>query len=225
MAFNTTSFLAGVGSVVAVLSTGLAGGYFLASPTHIDPPNRLQRVAANQGSKPATPDAKPEVVATAAPIVAPSPPPEQIGEQTGQTAAPAAATPAAAPEAKASEPAPVAAIQETAAPAPTAKPDVAAKTNDIATKTNSEKANTDRARAAEARAADARAADKKRAETRRIAEQQRKQRELEVATVAVRRIIHERDPSDIVVVGSDQTDAPGADRPAAEMPHFNLFGQ
>ncbi len=54
MAFNTTSFLAGVGSVVAVLSSGLAGGYFLANPSHIDPPNRLQRVAAaNQDSKPA----------------------------------------------------------------------------------------------------------------------------------------------------------------------------
>ena len=90
MAFNTTSFLAGVGSMVAVLSTGLAGGYFLANPSHIDPPNRLQRVAGNQDTKPApaTADAKsefkPEVVAAAAPIAAPAP-------TTGQ----AAQTPAA----------------------------------------------------------------------------------------------------------------------------------
>jgi hypothetical protein len=45
MAFNTTSNLAGVGSVVVILSTGFAGGYQLAYPTHPDPPNRLQRLA------------------------------------------------------------------------------------------------------------------------------------------------------------------------------------
>ena len=202
MALNTTSFLAGVGSVVAVLSTGLAGGYFLAAnPSHIDPPNRLQRVAANQDSKPApvTADAKsefkPEVVAAASPIAAPAP-------------AAVAAQPAATPsEARASEPSRTAAVPETAAPAPTAKPDTDAKAN-------GEKANAEKARSAEARTA-----GKKRAETRKIAEQQRKQRELEVATIAVRRLIHERDPSDIVV-DSDQ-----AETPAAEMPHFNLFGQ
>jgi hypothetical protein len=213
MALNTTSFLAGVGSVVAVLSTGLAGGYFLANPSHIDPPNRLQRVAAaNQDSKPApvTADAKPEVVATAAPIAAPA--------LTTTQAAQTAPQPAVAPsEAKASESARTADIQETAAPAPTASRDTNAKTNDA--KANGEKANADKARAAEARSADARAAEKKRAGTRKIAEQQRKQRELEVATIAVRRIIHERDPSD-VVVDSDQ-----AETPAAEMPHFNLFRQ
>ena len=209
MALNKTSFLAGVGSVVAVLSTGLAGGYFLAgNSSHIDPPNRLQRVAAaNQDSKPApvATDARPEVVATSAPIAAPAP------EQAAPTAA---------------------AIQEAAVPAPAAKPDTDAKSaearnNDAKTadtktadtmttnaKVHSEKANLDKARAA-----DARAGEKKRTETRKIAEQQRKQRELDVATIAVRRIIHERDAPD-VVVDSDQTE-----QPAAEMPHFNLFRQ
>jgi hypothetical protein len=198
MALNTTSFLAGVGSVVAVLSTGLAGGYFLANPSHIDSPNRLQRVAANQDSKPAPvtadakPEFKPEVVAAATPIAAPAPAPAALATQ-----------PAATP----SEPSRTAAVQETAAPAPTARPDPDAKAS-------GEKANADKARSAEARTA-----GKKRAETRKIAEQQRKQRELEVATIAVRRLIHERDPSD-AVVDSDQ-----AETPAAEMPHFNLFGQ
>lgn len=202
MALNTTSFLAGVGSVVAVLSTGLAGGYFLANPSHIDPPNRLQRVAAaNQDSKPA----------------APAPATMQAAQTAPQAAAPAAQPAATPSEAKASEPARTADIQETAAPAPTASPDTDAKANDA--KANGEKANADKARAAEARSTDARAAEKKRAGTRKIAEQQRKQRELEVATIAVRRIIHERDPSD-VVVDSDQ-----AETPAAEMPHFNLFRQ
>ena len=46
MAFSTTSYLAGVGSVVVILSTGFAGGYMLANPTRQDPPNRLQRLAA-----------------------------------------------------------------------------------------------------------------------------------------------------------------------------------
>lgn len=201
MAFNTNSFLAGVGAVVAVLSTGVAGGYFLTTPSHIDPPNRLQRVAAaNQEANPApvTAATKPEIVAAVTPTAA-------AAEQAAPPAAPAIAAPAAPP-------ARTAAIQEAAAPATAAKPDTD-------TKTNVEKANADKARAAETRNADARAIEKKRIETRKTAEQQRKQRELEVATIAVRRIIHGRDAPD-VVVDSDQTEAP-----AAEMPHFNLFGQ
>ena len=65
MAFNRTSYMAGVGSVFMVLSTGFAGGYFMANPTHNDPPNRLQRLASAQDAKPvaqATPSAKPEMV-------------------------------------------------------------------------------------------------------------------------------------------------------------------
>ena len=70
MAFSTTSYLAGVGSVVVILSTGFAGGYLLATPTRQDPPNRLQRLTAEgQDAKAvaqATPATKPEAVATAA---------------------------------------------------------------------------------------------------------------------------------------------------------------
>jgi hypothetical protein len=201
MAFNTNSFLAGVGAVVAVLSTGVAGGYLLTNPSHIDPPNRLQRVAAaNQEANPApVPTAtKPEIVAAVTPTAA-----------AAEQAAPPATAATAAPGAPLS---PTAAIQETAAPATAVKPDTD-------TKTNVEKANADKARAAETRNAAARTVEKKRIETRKSAEQQRKQRELEVATIAVRRIIHGRDASD-VVVDSDQTEVP-----AAEMPHFNLFGQ
>jgi hypothetical protein len=192
MAFNTTSFLAGIGSMAAVLSTGLTGGYFLANPSHINPPNRLQRVAAaNQDSKPSvTTDTKPEVVAAAAPIAPPAP----TTGQAAQTPAPAA-QPAVA----------------------TAQPDTGAKPNDA--KTNDAKANGEKANADKARSAEARSVEKKRAENRKITEQQRKQRELEVAAVAVRRIIHERDGSDIAA------DSDPAETPAAEMPHFNLFRQ
>jgi hypothetical protein len=218
MAFNTTSFLAGVGSMVAVLSTGLAGGYFLANPSHIDPPNRLQRVAAaNQDSKPApvTTDAKPEGVAAAAPIALPAPTAGQAGQTpAAATGVPAASPAVAPPEAKASEPVRTAAVQETAA---TAKPDTGAKLNDV--KTNDARTNGEQANADKARSASTRVVEKKRTETRKITELQRKQRELEVAAIAVRRIIHERDASD-VAVDSDPTEMP-----AAEMPHFNLFGQ
>jgi hypothetical protein len=215
MAFNTTSFMAGVGAVVAVLSTGVAGGYLLTNPSHIDSPNRLQRVAAsNQEANPApvAAAAKPEIVADAAPTAAPAPATEQAAQPVPQTAAVPAVQPVVAPvEAKAPEPAHTATNQETAAPAPMAKPDTDAKPI--------EKANIDKARTAEAHAVEARAIEKKRTGTRKVAEQQRKQRELEVATIAVRRIIHGRDASD-VVVDSDQPE-----QPAAEMPHFNLFGQ
>jgi hypothetical protein len=222
MKINTTSYLAGVGSVVAVLSTGFAGGYFLANPTHVNPPNRLQRLAAEDHTAPAA--AKPEAVAaaTSAPTAAPM-----------AAAAPAPVTPAAQPPAqqaemqqaantkttspadvKAPEPARTAGAQETIAPA--------------SDKADAEKANTQKASIDKARTDEPKLAERKRSDARKVAEQQRKQRELEVATVAVRRIIHGRDAPDIVIRDRDadvvvENDPQQA--PAPQMPHFNLFGQ
>lgn len=222
MKINTTSYLAGVGSVVAVLSTGFAGGYFLANPTHVNPPNRLQRLAAEDHTAPAA--AKPEAVAaaTSAPTAAPM-----------AAAAPAPVTPAAQPPAqqaemqqaantkttspadvKAPEPARTAAAQETIAPA--------------ADKADAEKANTQKASIDKARTDEPKLAERKRSDARKVAEQQRKQRELEVATVAVRRIIHGRDAPDIVIRDRDADVVVENDPqqgPAPQMPHFNLFGQ
>jgi len=223
MKINTTSYLAGVGSVVAVLSTGFAGGYFLANPTHVNPPNRLQRLAAEDHTASATTVAKPEVVtaatsaATAAPMAAAAPasvtpaaqPPAQQAEMQQ-----AAKTPTTSPaDVKAPEPARTAA-QETIAPA--------------ADKADAEKANTQKASIDKARTDEPKLAERKRSDARKVAEQQRKQRELEVATVAVRRIIHGRDAPDIVIRDRDadvvvENDPQQA--PAPEMPHFNLFGQ
>ena len=78
------------------------------------------------------------------------------------------------------------------------------------------------------RASEAKFVERKRSDARKVAEQQRKQRELEVATVAVRRIIHGRDAPDIVIRDRGaselvENDPPEASGPA--MPHFNLFGQ
>jgi hypothetical protein len=222
MKFNTTSYLAGVGSVVAVLSTGFAGGYFIANPTRVDPPNRLQRLAAEDHSAPAATAVKPEVVAAATPAAAALP--------AAPAAAPATATPPATSavqppvEAKTPEPVHTAATQETPASA--------------ADKPDSDKVNTQKASADKQRAAEAKVAERKRSETRKVADQQRKQRELDVATVAVRRIIHGRDASDVVVRDRDASDVVIHDRDAPEMvendppeapgpamPHFNLFGQ
>jgi hypothetical protein len=139
----------------------------------------------------------------AAPVTAAQPPAQQAATQ-----------PTVPAETKAFEPTRTVASTETNVPASVDKVDA----DKIA-----EKANTDKARAAEARLA-----ERKRSEARRFAEQQRKQRELEVATVAVRRIIHGRDAPDIIrdrdepiLVENDPPEAP----PAPEMPHFNLFGQ
>ena len=64
---------------------------------------------------------------------------------------------------------------------------------------------------------------------RKVAEQQRKQRELEVATVAVRRIIRNRDDApDVIVRGRgpmNVVDNDPEEAPASPMPRFNLFGQ
>jgi hypothetical protein len=232
MTFNTTSFIAGVGSVVVVLSTGFAGGYFIANPTRVDPPNRLQRLAAEDRSKapaPTQPTAKPEVVAAATPaaaaapatpVVTPAPsaapPPTQpASAQPAASPAPAAPAPEAkASEAKAPEPAQTVATREATPPAAD-KPD--------ADKVTPPKAGADKERG-EARYVER----NKRGDARKVAEQQRKQRELEVATVAVRRIIHDRDGQDVIIRDRDapelvENDPPQA--PALAMPRLNLFGQ
>jgi hypothetical protein len=236
--FNTTSYLAGVGSVVAVLSTGFAGGYFLANPRRIDPPNRLQRLAAeDHATAPATPAAKPGTVVAAAPaataapaapatplvtpvMAAQTPSQQPAIQQAAAQQQPTTQTNAPPAGAKAPEPNRIAAVPEASVPTNADKPDV--------DKIAAEKTSADnKARTAEAKQAER----KQRSDARRFAEQQRKQRELEIATVAVKRIIHGRDTSrdapDIIrdrdepiIVENDPQEAP-----SAEMPHFNLFGQ
>jgi hypothetical protein len=220
MKINTTSYLAGVGSVVVVLSTGFAGGYFLANPTHVNPPNRLQRLAAEDHTAPAA--AKPESVAAATPAATTAP----MAAATPAPVTPAVQPPAPQPEmqqaantqtsspADVKAPEPARAAQETIAPA--------------ADKADAEKANTQKASIDKVRADEPKLAERKRSDARKVAEQQRKQRELEVATVAVRRIIHGRDAPDIVIRDRDAdvvVENDPAEAPAPQMPHFNLFGQ
>ena len=248
MTFNTTSYLAGVGSVVVILSTGFAGGYFLANPTRIDPPNRLQRLAAEdhaakgpatQNSASVTVPAKPEVAVPAKPEVAtavPAAKPQALAAATPDAPAVTAASPATtatrpaappveakAPE-KASETTHAFAVEEKTAPA-------------SAEQTDPDRFDAPRTNANKARAADAKLAEsKKRSDGRKVAEQQRKQRELEVATVAVRRLIHNRDIApDVVIRDRDARVIRGRDARnvvvendepetvAPDMPRFSLF--
>lgn len=242
MTFNTTSYLAGVGSVVVILSTGFAGGYFLANPTRIDPPNRLQRLAAEdhaakgsatQNSASATVPAKPEVAAAAVPAAKPP------GVAAATPAAPAvtaaspatAVTPPAAPPVEANLPtpqveakAPEKASENTHAFAAEEKTAPASGEQTDPDRFDAPRTNVNKARASEAKLAERR----KRSDARKVAEQQRKQRELEVATVAVRRLIHNRDAApDVVIRGRDTRDVVVEnDEPetvAPDTPRFRLF--
>ena len=193
MSFSTTSYLAGVGSVLAALTVGFSGGLFLAAPTPYAEQNRLQRVMSSAPIASPTPQIaaapKPKITeanATSAPASAIQQParPETIPVMAKAAEPEPAPVMAKAPEAKALEPIRAAPEQERAAQS----------------NVNAEKI----------RAAEARAAERKRAEARKM-EERRKQREIELATVAVKRMLRDRDPQRV------------AD--GIETPRFGFFGQ
>lgn len=203
MAFNTKSYLAGVGTVVVALTIGFSSGFFFAAPTQNEPPNRLQRVAssaplASQAAAPATPGQGPESprqdVAAAGSASAASSPPVAVA-----ASAPAASvSPAPSQQAASPEPAPMVA-QKTSEP-----------NQERIAQINADKA-AEKVRAAEA----SRAAERKRIETRKLADRQRKQREVQEAAAAVKRMMRDRDVQQVA-----DTDGPGFDTP-----RFGFFGQ
>jgi hypothetical protein len=192
--------MAGIGSVVVVLTTGFAGGYFLANPTQNDPPNRLQRVVASAPppASAAQPTNLPQrEVAEAAPSATPAAAPPQ----------PSATLAAASSQPTPPEPTPP---QPAAQQAPVSVAPVAAKEPGPDRGT----AEQDRQRVADA----ARSAEKKKIEARKIAGRQRRQREIEYAAAAVKRMLHDRDAREMV-----ENDGPDTAEP--EAPRFVLFGQ
>ena len=209
MSFNTTSYLAGVGTVVAALTIGFSGGFFLANPTQNTEQNRLQRVTSSAPISSPAPQAattpKPEITeanATPAPIQAAQQPAVQV-TQTPSRVEPIAVV------AKSVEPAPApimtpAPVMAKAPEASLPEPVGAAPEQERAASANAEKL-----RAAEAKA-EAKAAERKRAEARKLAER-RKQKEIETATVAVKRMLRDREPQQV------------AD--GFESPRFGFFGQ
>src|SRR5881394_1544060 len=101
MPFNASSYFAGVGTVFAAVALGFAVGFAISnSATKPEPPNRLERVAANAPlSAPANATAaKPEDSASAAPAAAaPAAPPPAASTPAAPAATPAAAPDTAAP--------------------------------------------------------------------------------------------------------------------------------
>jgi hypothetical protein len=173
MSFSTTSYLAGVGSVVAALTVGFSGGLFMAAPTHYEQ-NRLQRVMGP------APDTRPpqSAAATAPAIDAPKP------DTTEANASPQP-VPAIQPPAR-PEPIPVMAKAVEPDPAP-----VMAKAPEPVRVLPEQERSAQR-NAEKIRAAEARAAERKRAEAKKFA-QRRKQKEIELAADAVRQMPMERD--------------------------------
>jgi hypothetical protein len=203
MAFSTTSYIAGVGSVVAALTIGFSGGFFLAKPTPYVEQNRLQRVTS---SAPIASSA-PQTVALSTPATIESKatsPAAQPASPQAQAAVPVQqpAQPEAIPTmAKADVPEPAQAITRPEPARAAVEQDHAAQSN-----VNAERL----------RASDAKAAARKRDESRKFAER-RKQREIELATVAVRRMLRDRDRD-------PQQVADGIETPR-ETPRFGFFGQ
>ena len=202
MNFSTTSYLAGVGSVVAALTVGFSGGFFLAAPPAYVEQNRLQRVTAN--AAPSNPAPQTAATANPAPQAVPSAKPEI-------TEANAAAAPARVIEQPA-RPEPTQVMAKTAEPeaapviakAPDTRLPDPARTVAVQERDAQTSANAERLRAAEARN------ERKQAEARRFAER-RRQRDIERATIAVRRITRDSDPQQV------------AD--GFEAPRFGFFGE
>jgi hypothetical protein len=193
MAFSSSSYFAGVGTVVAAISLGFAGGAMLTTSA-VQPPNRLERVTSS------------------APLP-PSAPSSPASEQSGGTAPPAPPqqppqTVAAAPSAPAADSQPV---QQPQPPAPAridvktdaatnaqqplpASPSVA-KIEDAAPAKN-ERANARPAevnREASRSAEPNREASRKKAEERKFTERRRRQdlQDLDEATNVVRQMRHD----------------------------------
>ena len=200
MAFNTSSYCAGVGTVFAAIALGFGVGAMMTTGSGIQPPNRVERVASSASLPSSTPGQ----------VDAPKPAPQE-------QPAPAAVVPA-----QASDPAPVVQGQPKPAPAAMAKSEDAATPNaqqpppaQTQTMARSENAATPRDEHAAVRAAELkREAYRKRAEERKLAERKRR-REIDDAANAVRQMRRDgvRDGMiDEVVVERE------------ERPRFGFFG-
>jgi hypothetical protein len=214
MTFSTTSYIAGVGSVIAALTVGFSGGFFIAKPTPYVEQNRLQRVTS---SAPIASSA-PQTVALSTPAIAESkatPPSAQPASPSAQPALPSAQ--AAVPVQQPAQPEAIPTMAKADVPEPAqavTRPELAraAVEQDRATQSN--------VNAERLRATDVKAAARKRDDSRKFAER-RKQREIELATVAVRRMLRDRDRDPQQVADGIVTPR----ETPRETPRFGFFGQ
>jgi hypothetical protein len=203
MTFNKSSFFAGVGSVFAAIVIGFAGGAIITGGAGVQPPNRVERVAAGEALQKSSGHA---AVASGQPAaVATTPAPEPT-----MAAAPA---PASDPQPMAQRPAPAApaTASNEAAPAPKTQqsppaPAVIAKGDDALPVRNDQASD----RTAEWK----KAAERRRAEERKFAER-RKRQDIEQAANAIRQM--KRDGVIDQVVQRDEA-------PRVEAPRFGFFG-
>jgi type IV secretory pathway VirB10-like protein len=189
MSFSTTSYLAGVGSVIAALTIGFSGGFFIATPPQYVEQNRLQRVTSSAPVANPAPQAAvlPKPAITEARVINMEPPPPAAGQPTPPETIPVMA--------KAVDPEPTQAL---------------AKPEPVRAAIEQDRGSESNVNAEKLRIADAKAAERKRNEARKFAER-RKQREIGAATVAVKRMLRDRDPQQV------------AD--GIETPRFGFFGQ
>jgi type IV secretory pathway VirB10-like protein len=174
MSFSTTSYLAGVGSVIAALTIGFSGGFFIAKPTQYAEQNRLQRVTSSA-----------PIASTAPQTAAPPQPVITEAKITSETTPPAVQQPTPP------ETIPVMAKAVEPEPAP-----VIAKSEPIRPAAERERGTDSNLNAEKLRAVDAKAMERKRSEARNFAER-RKQREIALAAAAVKRMLRDRDPQQV----------------------------
>lgn len=184
MAFNTTSFYAGVGTMFAAVTIGFAGGAMLTSSPKMEP-NRLERVAANTPATiPAAAKAETPAVASVSNVKAETP---AVSPVLAKNETPE--TPAAPDRVVSTTPAPAAQV---APPQP--QPVVAREVSreDLASQIDNAK----KIREGELR---------KQAESeRRVEQRRRKRQEIDAAVSAVRRM--QRDG--VLQEASQQDDSP-----------------
>jgi hypothetical protein len=214
MSFSTKSYLAGVGSVIAALTIGFSGGFLIAKPTPYTEQNRLQRVTSSAPIASSAPQIASPAPQTAAALPTPAITEARIISTETKPPAVQSAPPETTPiiaKAAAPEPAPVVAKSE---PAPAVAKSEPVRTAVEQTREPDSNGNAEKRRAVDAKAAessDAKIAERKRIEARKLAER-RKQREIELATLAVKRMLRDR--------GNPQQVADGI-----ETPRFGFFGQ
>lgn len=180
MAFSTTSYFAGIGTVLAALAVGFSGGFFLAPSSEQIEQNRLQRITSSAPIMPETETAQPRSIELTAAAAVPAPSTQQPTRPESIPVMAKAVETATPSVAKAAE------------PIRSARQDAAAKSE----------INAEKLRAAEVKA--------ERKRVQRLAER-RKQREIDLATVAVKRMPWDPGPQQF------------ADR--TESPRFGFFGQ
>jgi hypothetical protein len=105
MPFNTISYLAGVATASVAVAFGFAGGFTMTNPAKVEPPNRLERVAANapllssQGALAAAPLPQPDAAAVPPAAAPESATPKPVAVQQPPAQEQSAQQPAAAPTA------------------------------------------------------------------------------------------------------------------------------